>query len=76
MMPDGSAEAEAEAEAGMRGLADETGLPVLASIPWDPRLASTTDRGVPQVLADPGSPSARRLSELAERVVQLRASAP
>jgi ATP-binding protein involved in chromosome partitioning len=50
-------------------LALETGLPLWASIPWDPRLARSTDRGIPFVLAEPESPSARCFSSLAERVM-------
>jgi ATP-binding protein involved in chromosome partitioning len=72
MMPIGSAEAADV----VRALAQETGLPVVASIPLDPQLAHATDRGVPYVVADPGSPCARSLTALAEHVVQLRGAAP
>lgn len=44
------------------------GLPVLARIPFDPRLARCCDQGVPYVLAHQAAPAARAFMELAGRI--------
>jgi ATP-binding protein involved in chromosome partitioning len=53
---------------GGQRLADEIGTPLLASVPLQPRLAEFADVGRPIVLAEPRSPAARVLQQLAERV--------
>jgi ATP-binding protein involved in chromosome partitioning len=57
-------------EDGERRLAAESGLEEWARIPFDPRLASTTDGGEPVVLAHPASESARALAGLARRLLE------
>ena len=46
-------------------LARETDLEIWGRIPFDPRLARSTDRGRPFVLADPDAPAAEALRTLA-----------
>jgi ATP-binding protein involved in chromosome partitioning len=53
---------------GVRRLAEESGLPVWAEIPFDPRLGEATDRGTPGVLADPDGEVARAFGALADRL--------
>ena len=53
---------------GVRRLAEESGAPLWASIPFDPRFGIETDRGTPLVITDPGAPSSRALLKLADRV--------
>jgi ATP-binding protein involved in chromosome partitioning len=65
--PDGTTHALYEADAA-RALAAETGLPLWAEIPFEPRLAACTDAGQPFVLAEPGAPAARAFARLAEQV--------
>lgn len=43
-------------------------LPLLARIPFDPRLAAGSDAGLPLVLTDPDTPAARALAELAAKL--------
>lgn len=50
---------------GARVLARETGLPIHAEIPFDPRLAALTDGGAPIVLSDPARPASNAFRELA-----------
>ena len=52
-------------------LEQETGLEVWASIPFDPRLAETTDSGRPLVIADPKAAAALEILRLASRVEAL-----
>lgn len=54
--------AEGEAQAAALG------VPVLAKIPFDPRLASCCDRGVPFVAAHPATAAGTAFMELAARV--------
>jgi ATP-binding protein involved in chromosome partitioning len=56
---------------GGERLADELGVPLLASIPLDPLLRECGDAGEPLVLAAPESETARAIVGLAERVVSL-----
>jgi ATP-binding protein involved in chromosome partitioning len=49
----------------------ETGLEVWASIPFDPRLAETTDSGRPLTIADPKAAAALEIQRLAARVEAL-----
>jgi ATP-binding protein involved in chromosome partitioning len=43
-------------------------VPVLGQVPIDMRLREAGDSGTPLVLSDPGSPAARQLSAIAEKV--------
>ncbi len=51
-------------------LAEELGVPVLATIPLDPELAALADRGEPVLVARPDSPAAKALEAFARRVAQ------
>jgi ATP-binding protein involved in chromosome partitioning len=53
---------------GGAALAEELGVPLLGEIPLDPRLREQGDLGVPLVTADPSSPTARAIVELAEAI--------
>jgi len=53
---------------GGAALAAELGVPLLGEIPLDPRLREQGDLGTPLVTADPGSPTARAIVELAEAI--------
>jgi ATP-binding protein involved in chromosome partitioning len=53
---------------GGQRLAEEIGTALLASVPLQPRLAEHADVGAPIVVAEPGSPAARTLAALADRV--------
>lgn len=53
---------------GGRALAEESGVPVWATVPFDPRLARTTDAGEPFVLVEPDTDAGRALAALADRV--------
>jgi ATP-binding protein involved in chromosome partitioning len=57
-------------EGGGQRLADEVGVPLLGSVPLQPGLAAKADTGIPIVVAEPDSPAARALTEMAERVHQ------
>lgn len=50
------------------GAASESGLDVWARIPFDPALGAATDRGSPYVLSAPGTPAARAILQLADRI--------
>lgn len=56
---------------GDRRLAEETGCPLWARVPFDPRLGTATDLGTPLVLTDPDAASSRALLSLADRVAAL-----
>jgi len=49
---------------GGRAVAEAAGAPLLASLPIDPAVRRHGDRGVPIVLAEPASPTARAYAEL------------
>ena len=53
---------------GARRLAEESGVPLWADIPFDARLGASTDLGSPLVLEDPEAASSRALLALADRV--------
>ena len=53
---------------GGRGLAEESGLPLWARIPFDPRLGEDTDRGRSQILENAESEVARAFAELADQL--------
>lgn len=56
---------------GGERLAAELGIPLLGSVPLDPRLREQGDLGEPLVRADPGSETALELSRIAEAVLAL-----
>jgi len=58
------------AEGGGQRLADEVGTAMLGSVPLQPGLAEKADAGSPIVVAEPESPAARALLEIAERFHQ------
>jgi ATP-binding protein involved in chromosome partitioning len=51
-----------------RRLARDAGLELWAEVPFDPRIATDTDRGMPIVLSAPDRPAARALAALAGRL--------
>lgn len=53
---------------GAERLAEDTGVPLWASVPFDSRLAEDTDRGRPLVLEHPEAEASRAVTGLAERV--------
>ena len=59
---------EADAVDAVDQLERETGLSVVARIPYDPALATLTDRGAPFVLASPDADAVRAFALLADRV--------
>jgi ATP-binding protein involved in chromosome partitioning len=55
---------------GGQRLADEIGAPLLGSVPLQPRLAVLADSGQPILIAQPDSPAATSLREIAESLQQ------
>ncbi len=53
---------------GANRLEEESGVPVWAVIPFDPRLGAATDSGTPLVISDPEAHSSRAIFALADRV--------
>ena len=53
---------------GAKRLEEETGVPVWAEIPFDPRLGAATDSGTPLVMTDPDAHACRAILALADRV--------
>ena len=53
---------------GTKRLEGESGVPVWAEIPFDPRLGAATDSGTPLVITDPEAHSCRAIIALADRV--------
>jgi len=60
---------EAFGSGGGQALADELEVPLLGSMPLDPRLREAGDEGVPIVESDPDSDPARAMLALAEAIV-------
>jgi len=56
-------------EDGERRLAAESGLEEWARIPFDPALASATDRGEPLSVSDPSAETAVAFARLARRLM-------
>ena len=56
---------------GGQELADDLGVPLIASIPLDPFMVEGGDDGSPVVRTNPGSPAAVAVTEGAKRVVEL-----
>lgn len=55
-------------EDGAARLASEAGLEIVARIPFDPRLASSTDGGAPLAASEPDGPAGRAFAALADHV--------
>lgn len=55
---------------GARRLSEELGVPFLAEVPIEQRLRETSDEGMPMVVSEPESPSAKAFAEIAEHVVR------
>ncbi len=53
---------------GANRLEEESGVPIWAEIPFDPRLGAATDSGTPLVITDPDAHSSRAILALADRV--------
>lgn len=58
-------------EGGGRELADWLGVPLIGRIPLDPELGRGADEGSPIMAARPDGPAARRISQIATRLVEL-----
>lgn len=58
-------------EGGGRVLADELGVPLIASVPLDPAVVAGGDEGKPVVRAEPHSAAAVALAAAAARIVEL-----
>ncbi len=57
---------------GGERLAAQLDVPLLGSVPLDPRLREQGDLGVPLVAADPDAQSSRAILAIAERVIETR----
>ena len=66
--PDTGRRFELFSAGGGQRLADELGVPLLGSVPLQPRLAELADVGRPIVVAEPDSPAAVALRAVAEEV--------
>jgi ATP-binding protein involved in chromosome partitioning len=55
---------------GGQRLADEIGAPLLGSVPLQPQLAALADDGQPVLIAQPDSPAARCLRDIADSLQQ------
>jgi ATP-binding protein involved in chromosome partitioning len=58
-------------EGGGQELADELGVPLIASIPLDPYVVEGGDGGAPAIRAHPDSPAAVAVAAAAARVAEL-----
>jgi ATP-binding protein involved in chromosome partitioning len=56
---------------GGRALADDLGVPLIASVPLDPMVVAGGDEGMPVVTAHPEAPSAQAIIAAAARIVEL-----
>jgi ATP-binding protein involved in chromosome partitioning len=59
---------------GGQRLADEINAPLLGTVPLQPQLAALADAGEPILVAQPDSPAARSLRDIAESLQQKTAS--
>jgi ATP-binding protein involved in chromosome partitioning len=66
---------EAFGSGGGASLATDLGVSLLGSIPLDPALRESGDRGAPVVESEPDSESARAIVAIAEAVVAARRGA-
>jgi ATP-binding protein involved in chromosome partitioning len=62
-------------EGGGKKLAEELGLPLLGEIPLQPEVRTSGDEGKPIVVADPGSPVAKAITETARQITATAESA-
>jgi ATP-binding protein involved in chromosome partitioning len=58
-------------QGGGPALADQLGVPLLASVPIDPWVASGGDTGRPIVMEHPESPAATAITEAAARITEI-----
>lgn len=58
-------------EGGGEALAIELGVPLLASVPIDPRVAAGADAGRPVVVDEPDSPAAKAIVNAADRITEI-----
>ncbi len=58
-------------EGGGQELADELGVPLIASVPLDPLVVSGGDDGLPVLQTESGSPAAVAIAGAAKRIVEL-----
>ncbi|MGI9667656.1 MAG: Mrp/NBP35 family ATP-binding protein [Acidimicrobiia bacterium] len=58
-------------EGGGESLASELGVPLLGSIPIDPRVAEGADAGSPVVVDAPGSPAAQAITLAADEILRI-----
>jgi ATP-binding protein involved in chromosome partitioning len=58
-------------EGGGRELADELGVPLIASVPLDPNVVAGGDNGKPVVRSEPASEAAQAIAAAATRIVEL-----
>lgn len=58
-------------EGGGSVLATELGVPLLASVPIDPRVAAGADAGRPVVVDEPDSPAAMAIVQAADRITEI-----
>ena len=68
--PESGRRLELFSSGGGQRLAEELGVPLLGSIPLQPRLAELADAGQPVIVAQPGSPAALELRGIADALVQ------
>jgi ATP-binding protein involved in chromosome partitioning len=68
--PDTGRRFELFSAGGGQRLAEELGVPLLGSIPLQPRLAELADAGNPMLVAEPDSPAAASLREIADQLQQ------
>jgi ATP-binding protein involved in chromosome partitioning len=68
--PDTGRRFELFSSGGGQRLADEIGAPLLGSVPLQPQLAVLADQGRPVVIAQPDSPAALSLREVAKSLQQ------
>jgi ATP-binding protein involved in chromosome partitioning len=66
--PDTGRRFELFSSGGGQRLAEEIGVPLLGSIPLQPRLAELADAGQPILIASPDSPAAASLRDVAEQL--------
>ena len=52
-------------------MAEESGVPLWANVPFDPRFGAATDSGTPLVTRDPEAASSQAMLSLADRVIRL-----
>ncbi len=58
-------------EGGGQALADDLGVPLLGKVPLDPQVVSGGDDGRPVVRAQPDSPAAQAISDIAKHLTDL-----